>query len=146
MTTIDRSGSSIEKITISGNYTISRAEILNIARLKDTVLNAEEINIDNIQDRISKNPEIKKVFVSKELPSELKIEIIERRPVPEGPIWKFYKGLYIGLDQWDKTDFFYPHGSTWAVITTRVAECLKKNKITNLRMQSLADIEDSVRD
>ena len=77
---------------------------------------------------------------------EKKSPIIERRPVPEGPIWKFYKGLYIGLDQWDKTDFFYPQGSTWAVITTRVAECLKKNKITNLRMQSLADIEDSVRD
>lgn len=76
-----RSGNNIEKITISGNYTISRAEILNIARLKDTILSAEEINIDNIQDRISKNPEIKKVFVSKELPSELKIEIIERRPV-----------------------------------------------------------------
>lgn len=76
-----RSGSVIEKITVKGNYTISREEILNIARIKDTLLNADEVNIDNIQDRILKNPEIKKVFVSKELPSELKIEVIERRPV-----------------------------------------------------------------
>lgn len=76
-----RSGNVIEKISVNGNYTISREEILGIARLKDSTVNTEEINIDNIQDRISKHPEIKKVFVSKELQSELKIEIIERRPV-----------------------------------------------------------------
>lgn len=75
-----RSGNVIDKITINGNYTISNEEILSIARLKDSALNTEEINIDIIQDRISKHPEIKKVYVSKELKSELKIEIIERRP------------------------------------------------------------------
>jgi cell division protein FtsQ len=76
-----RSGNVIEKITVAGNYTITREEILSIARIKDSLVNSDEINIDNIQDRISKHPEIKKVYVSKELPSELKIEIIERRPV-----------------------------------------------------------------
>lgn len=76
-----RSGSNLEKITITGNYTISNEEILEAARLRDTLISSDEINIDNIQDRISKHPEIKKVYVSKEIPSELKIEIIERRPV-----------------------------------------------------------------
>ncbi|MDQ3019961.1 MAG: FtsQ-type POTRA domain-containing protein [Bacteroidota bacterium] len=76
-----RSGNIFEKITVSGNYTISKEEILSIARLKDSLINSDEINIENIQDRISKHAEIKKAFVSKELPSELKIEIIERRPV-----------------------------------------------------------------
>ncbi len=76
-----RSGNTFEKITVTGNYTIPREEIMNIARLKDTLINSEDVNIDNIQDRISRHPEIKKVFVSKELPSELKIDIIEKRPV-----------------------------------------------------------------
>lgn len=76
-----RDDRAIEKITISGNYTITRDEILSVARLKDSLINLNEINIDIIQDRISKHPEIKKVFVSKVLPSELKVEIIERRPV-----------------------------------------------------------------
>lgn len=76
-----RSGTAVTKITVTGNYTIMREEILGIARLEDSTISTEEINIDNIQDRISKHPEVKKVFVSKDMPSELKIEIIERRPV-----------------------------------------------------------------
>ncbi|MEO8666428.1 MAG: FtsQ-type POTRA domain-containing protein, partial [Ignavibacteria bacterium] len=76
-----RSGSTISKISITGNYTLTREEILAIARLKDSAISIDEINIDLIQDRISKHPELKKVFVSVELPSELKIEVIERRPV-----------------------------------------------------------------
>lgn len=76
-----RSGNALDKITLTGNYTISREEILSIARLSDSILSSDEINIDLIQDRISKHPEIKKAFVSREMPSELKIEIIERRPV-----------------------------------------------------------------
>ena len=76
-----RSENVYEKITVSGNYTITREEILNSARLKDTVLNSSEVNLSVIQDRIMKHPEVKKVFVSEELPSELKIEIVERRPV-----------------------------------------------------------------
>ena len=76
-----RSENVYDKITVSGNYTISREEILNSARLKDTVINASEMNLSVIQDRIMKHPEVKKVFVSEELPSELKIEIVERRPL-----------------------------------------------------------------
>jgi len=70
------------KISISGNYSLTKDDILKFAKLdRDSSINIEELNLKMIQDRISKNPEIKKVFVSKEPPSELKIEIIEKRPV-----------------------------------------------------------------
>lgn len=70
----------IDKVTVTGNYTVTRDEILSAARIKDTISD-EDINIDKIQDRIRKHPELKKVYVSKVLPSELKIEVIERRPL-----------------------------------------------------------------
>ncbi len=76
-----RSETEINKISITGNYTISREEILSAARLNDSSAITEEVNIDLIRNRISNHKEVKKVFVSLELPSELKIEIIERRPV-----------------------------------------------------------------
>ncbi|MEZ4822320.1 MAG: FtsQ-type POTRA domain-containing protein [Ignavibacteria bacterium] len=76
-----RSETEINKISISGNYTISRDEILSARRLNDSSAITEEVNIDLIRNRISNHKEVKKVFVSLEQPSELKIEIIERRPV-----------------------------------------------------------------
>lgn len=76
-----RSETGINKITITGNYTISKEEILSAARLNDSSEISEGVNIDLIRNRISNHKEIKKVFVSLELPSELKIEVIERRPV-----------------------------------------------------------------
>jgi cell division septal protein FtsQ len=51
-----RNNVNFNKITIQGNYTLSKEEI-------------------------SKHPEIKNVFVSKEPPAELRIEITEKRPV-----------------------------------------------------------------
>ncbi|MBS1551541.1 MAG: FtsQ-type POTRA domain-containing protein [Bacteroidetes bacterium] len=75
-----RNINTIDKVTVTGNYTVTREEILNAARIKDTI-SEEDIDIDKIQDRIMKHPELKKVFVSKVLPSELKIEVIERRPL-----------------------------------------------------------------
>ncbi|HEY5534062.1 MAG TPA: FtsQ-type POTRA domain-containing protein [Ignavibacteria bacterium] len=77
-----RNNVEFNKITISGNYTISREEILKFAKLyEDSSINIEEINLKMIQDRISKYPEIKKVSVSKEPPAELKIVVTEKRPV-----------------------------------------------------------------
>ena len=35
-----------------------------------------------------------------------KCEIVEKRLVPTGPISKFFKGRYIGLETWDGSDFF----------------------------------------
>lgn len=57
-----RNISVIDKVTVSGNYTVSRDEILSAARIKDTIKDEEEIDIDKIQDRIMKHPELKKVL------------------------------------------------------------------------------------
>jgi cell division protein FtsQ len=76
-----RDNDTVEKIFVEGNITIEREEILKIARLTDTVMNAGDVNIDLIQDRVLKHPEVKKVFVSRELPTDLKIQIVERKPV-----------------------------------------------------------------
>lgn len=73
-----------------------------------------------------------------------KSEIIERRLVPEGPLCKCYKGLYLGLDQWDGSDVFIPDKTHGIFITQRAAEVLKKNKITNVRLENLAEIETDV--
>ncbi|MBX3102798.1 MAG: hypothetical protein KF690_09840 [Bacteroidetes bacterium] len=70
-----------------------------------------------------------------------KSEIIERRLVPNGPLVKYYKGLHIGLDNWDGTDFFSPEKTLWTIVTKRVAEVLKKNKLTNIMLENLAEIE-----
>ena len=77
-----RNKSYINKITVKGNITLSEDEILNAAGIKaDSVLNLEELNLGFIRDRVAKHPEIKKVIVSKEPPSELIIEITEKKPL-----------------------------------------------------------------
>ena len=68
-------------------------------------------------------------------------EVIEKRLVPEGPLGKYYRGLYVGLDEWDGSDFFLPEKNFGTVITNRAAGILKKNKFTNIRLENLADIE-----
>jgi cell division protein FtsQ len=76
-----RSGYEIRKITVTGNQTLSREEILSVARLKDSAMIESDAGIEMIRDRILNHPEIKKAFVSKNPPSELRIEIVEKRPV-----------------------------------------------------------------
>jgi hypothetical protein len=70
-----------------------------------------------------------------------KCEIFEKRIMPHCPLVKYYKGLHIGLDKWDGTDFFLPEGTFWKIITEKTSDVLKKNKITNMRLENLADIE-----
>ncbi len=72
----------VNKITIKGNLTISESEILTAAGLAaDSLINLDELNLAFIRDRIAKHPEIKRVFVSKEPPSELIIEVSEKKPI-----------------------------------------------------------------
>lgn len=71
-----------DKITVKGNFTLTRDEILEAANIKkDSTVNIEELNLAFIQDRISKHPEVKKVSVSKNPPNEIVIDVIEKRPL-----------------------------------------------------------------
>lgn len=70
--------------------------------------------------------------------------VIEKRKVPNGPICKYYKGVFI--DDWDGTDFFTPDGTYQTFITKNAADVLKKNKITNMYLENLAETEINIRD
>jgi len=71
-----------------------------------------------------------------------KSKIIEKRLVPNGPLGRYYKGLYIDLDKWDGSDFFLPEKNFGTIITSRTSDALKKsNKLTNIRLENLTEIE-----
>ena len=69
--------------------------------------------------------------------------MIEKRRIPEAPLKKYYKGLYVGFDKWDETDFFLSAGYMGIIITERVAVALKDSKLTNVSLENLAEFEKS---
>ena len=74
-----RSAENYTELKITGNFNIPDDDIIKIAHLGgDSAIDLNKADIDLIQSRILKHPEIKKVFVSKEPPSDIKIEIIEK--------------------------------------------------------------------
>ncbi|MFZ4499873.1 MAG: imm11 family protein [Minisyncoccia bacterium] len=70
-----------------------------------------------------------------------KSEIVEKRLVPNGPLIKFYQGLHIEVDKWDGKDFFLPEKYFGIMITQKVAEIVKKSKLTNVLLENLTIIE-----
>jgi hypothetical protein len=70
-----------------------------------------------------------------------KSTIIEKRLVPHGPLGSYYKGYYVGLDEWDNSDFFIPRHTIAIIATKRAAEVIKGNKLTNIILTDLANIE-----
>ncbi len=73
-----------------------------------------------------------------------KAEIVDRQRVPGGPIYQVYKGLYIGLDKWDMTDFFIPDATLFIITTKKLKSLLTHNKITNLEFKNINDIEVNI--
>jgi hypothetical protein len=71
-------------------------------------------------------------------------EIIEKQSIPNGPMGKYRKGLYVGLETWDGSDFFYPEGTLFFVSTKKATEIIKSNEITNVRFENLMDVETPV--
>jgi len=72
-----------------------------------------------------------------------KSQIINKQFVENGPICKFYKGM--SIDGWDGTDFFSPENKGWIFVTKNAFEKLKQNKLTNVCLKNLADIEVDIR-
>lgn len=69
-----------------------------------------------------------------------KAEMLEKQFAPNAPFTTYYKGLHIGLDKWDGQDFFLPEEYYGIIVTKRVVEVLKKNKINSI-FENLSDIE-----
>ena len=70
-----------------------------------------------------------------------KAEIIDKQMIPTGPVFKAYKGLCIGLDKWDDSDFFIPDNSLFFIITAKAANIFKNDKTLNIRLTNCADFE-----
>ena len=70
-----------------------------------------------------------------------KSEIIEKRLVDKGPLVKYYRGLHVGLNEWDGSDFFLPEKYFGVIITQKAAETIKKSNLTNIRLENIAEIE-----
>jgi hypothetical protein len=68
-------------------------------------------------------------------------EVVTRRYVPHGPEVRFCKGLYVGLDQWDGSDFFMPPAYYGTICTARVVEAVRRAKLTLIDFRNLADIQ-----
>ena len=68
-------------------------------------------------------------------------EVIEKRLVATGPLTRYRRGLYAGVDRWDGSDFFLPENYGGPIVTRRAAEVLKASKLTNVELNNLADIE-----
>ncbi|WP_413669313.1 imm11 family protein [Mucilaginibacter sp. Mucisp86] len=71
---------------------------------------------------------------------ENKSEIITKH-FDSGFINHYRKGLYIGLDQWNGSDFFYPDGTSHLITTKRVVDILIDYKISNVQFENLTEIE-----
>ena len=69
-------------------------------------------------------------------------KIIEKKYVSNGPLCKFYKG--VSIDKWDGSDFFTPEGTYEIFITKKVADILRENKLSNMRIINLSEIETDV--
>jgi hypothetical protein len=77
-----RSKDIYRKVTIAGNYTISDDEVYRMTGLKPEIeLTPEQINENELIERLKVHNEIKKVFVAKIPPDELSIQIVEKNPI-----------------------------------------------------------------
>ena len=72
-------------------------------------------------------------------------QIIEK-PIPGLPErrTKVYKGLYFHEKCWDGSDFFWIHYLNAKIITEKVYRLFKENKVRNIRMIPLPEVERDV--
>lgn len=70
--------------------------------------------------------------------------IIEVQYVKDGPIVRLYKGARVDLSKWDGSDFFIPEGSIAIVVTKKVFDLVKVNKISNLSLPNITEVEMDV--
>lgn len=75
---------------------------------------------------------------------DTKAKIIDKQLIVNGPILKAYKGLYVGLDKWDSSDFFIPENSRSFIINKKTAEILRDKKMTNIQLTNLSEIESII--
>ncbi|MCH7399987.1 hypothetical protein MM236_18475 [Belliella sp. DSM 107340] len=73
-----------------------------------------------------------------------KSDVIEKQLVPNGPLSKYYKGIHPEMETWDGSDFFLPKNHWGTMVTQKAKDIMVKNKLTNIMLQNLAEIEVGV--
>lgn len=73
-----------------------------------------------------------------------KSEIIEKQPVPNGKLSKYYKGKHVDIHSWDKSSFFLPEGNTGIIVDQEVSKAIKSYKLSNIALENLADFEIAI--
>ncbi len=69
----------VNKVELSGNTTLSKEEIFEFAKLNDTLICSNSLTLEMIESRMGKHPNIKKVDVSRDA-TVIKINISEKNP------------------------------------------------------------------
>lgn len=68
-------------------------------------------------------------------------DIIEKRQVKDGPLFKVYRGAEIEQSGWDGSDIFIPKDTISIVITEKFRNVLMNARISNLDLVSLKEFE-----
>jgi len=67
--------------------------------------------------------------------------IFNKQHFEGGPFGKYYRGYQFDLDQWDRSDFFISKYNFGIIITERAKNALNQNKITNIKLTNIIDVE-----
>jgi len=67
--------------------------------------------------------------------------VFNKRLVPNGSMNKYYKGMFIDPDTWDKSDIFLPYGAYNIIVSQKACDVFLDEKISNLRLDNISDIE-----
>ena len=71
--------STVKKVELFGNTTLSKEEIFDFAKLNDSIICTNTLSLEIIEGRIAKHPNIKKVVVTRNN-AMIRIEISEKNP------------------------------------------------------------------
>ncbi len=75
-----REGLKIQRVIINGSYILRAQDVYALANVpKSSVM--YDVNILDVQKRITVHPYVKEVHVYRQLPDELRIDIVERSPI-----------------------------------------------------------------
>ena len=132
----DNHAFAVKNVFVYGNSLLTKSEIIKAARV-DRQSHILKADLQAIRARLESVPEIKSVRVARILPSSLRIEVVERKPIAliiDNGIWGIDSEGYI------LPRFHAEHGLDYPVIAGfRLEQYLPGKKISNGRVMALVN-------